>query len=101
MLDAEQFLYWCHRLNLSERAENLIPKQVRSSAPTRRVQGGRGNVAGRFPSRKMGVTIQFEAPRMSWRASANSNSNTTPTCWSITTRCPPSRSPTAAQAGGD
>ncbi|MDQ3133372.1 MAG: hypothetical protein M3Q76_01010 [Acidobacteriota bacterium] len=25
------------------------------------MQGRRGNVAGRFPSRKMGVTIQFES----------------------------------------
>ncbi len=60
MLDAEQLLHWCQGLNLTERAESLI-QQVRSSAPTRHVQGGRGNVAGRFPSRKMGVTIQFES----------------------------------------
>lgn len=29
--------------------------------PTRRVGGGRDNVSGRYPSRKMGLTIQFQS----------------------------------------
>jgi putative transposase len=56
----DQFLHWRRKLNLSERAENLI-QQIRSSNPARLVQSGRGNVSGRYPSRKMGVTIQFES----------------------------------------
>ena len=60
MLDSEQLLHWCRRLSLSDRAEAVI-HQVRSSAPSRHVQGGRGNVSGRYPSRKMGITIQFES----------------------------------------
>lgn len=60
MLDSEQFLHWCRKLNLTERAESVV-RQIRSSAPARRVGGGRGNVSGRYPSRKMGVTIQFES----------------------------------------
>jgi putative transposase len=60
MLEQDQFLHWLRKLNLSERAESLI-QQIRSSNPTRLVQSGRGNVSGRYPSRKMGVTIQFES----------------------------------------
>jgi hypothetical protein len=39
---------------------------VRYEPPTlpRRVGGGRRNVCGRYPSRKMGVTIQFESHRV-------------------------------------
>ena len=37
---------------------------IRSSGPSRRVGGGRSNVSGRYPSRKMGVTIQFESHRV-------------------------------------
>jgi hypothetical protein len=60
VFEQDQFLYWLRKLNLSERAENLI-QQIRSSNPARLVQSGRGNVSGRYPSRKMGVTIQFES----------------------------------------
>ena len=60
MFEQDQFLHWRRRLNLTERAENLI-QQIRSSNPARLVQSGRGNVSGRYPSRKMGVTIQFES----------------------------------------
>src|SRR3974390_3379474 len=37
---------------------------IRSSGPSRRVGGGRSNVSGRYPSRKMGATIQFESHRV-------------------------------------
>ena len=60
MFEQDQFLNWRRKLNLTERAENLI-QQIRSSNPARLVQSGRGNVSGRYPSRKMGVTIQFES----------------------------------------
>ncbi|MGO9274112.1 MAG: Mu transposase C-terminal domain-containing protein [Terriglobia bacterium] len=37
---------------------------MRSSDPSRLVGGGGRNVSGRYPSRKMGVTIQFESHRV-------------------------------------
>ena len=60
MFEQDQFIHWCRKLNFTERAEGLI-QQIRSSGPARLVQSGRGNVCGRYPSRKMGVTIQFES----------------------------------------
>ena len=62
MLDQQQLKEWARRLNLSEQAESII-YQIRSSPPARRVGGGVGNVCGRYPSQKMGVTIQFESHR--------------------------------------
>lgn len=60
MLDDQQLLDWCRRLELGEKAQIMI-QQIRSSEPARRVQGRRGNVRGCFPSRKMGHTIQYES----------------------------------------
>jgi putative transposase len=60
MLTSEQFRDWCIKLNLSEQAQQQI-QQIRSSPPSRRVQSRAGNVSGRYPSQKMGVTIQFES----------------------------------------
>lgn len=34
---------------------------IRRSPPVRRVAGGRGNIHSRYPSRKMGMTIQFKS----------------------------------------
>jgi putative transposase len=63
MLSGEEFLQWCGRLSLSPEARQAV-ERVRSAGPTRRVGGGRDNVSGRYPSRKMGVTIQFESHRV-------------------------------------
>jgi putative transposase len=63
MLRPEQLAAWYERLNLSLEARSVIDR-VRSSGPARRVGGGRRNVSGRYPSRKMGVTIQFESHRV-------------------------------------
>ena len=63
MLSSEGFLQWCGRLSLSHEARQAV-ERVRSAGPTRRVGGGRENVSGRYPSRKMGVTIQFESHRV-------------------------------------
>jgi len=62
MLDENSFDNWCRSLGLSQAARAAIV-YVRSSPPSRRVQSGRGNVCGNYPSRKMGVTIQFESHR--------------------------------------
>ncbi len=63
MLGNEEFLLWSRRLSLSQEAQTAIAK-IRSANPARRVGGGRKNVSGRYPSRKMGVTIQFESHRV-------------------------------------
>lgn len=62
MLTQEEFELWRRRLNFSEAAIKVV-EQIRSSQPSRLVGGGKKNVAGRYPSRKMGVTIQFESHR--------------------------------------
>src|SRR5579859_6189577 len=63
MLTENDLTAWCARLNLNEQAHEIID-QVRSSEPARRVGGGRSNVSGFYPSRKMGKTIQFESHRV-------------------------------------
>jgi putative transposase len=63
MLNEADFLSWCGRLALAETTRAVI-SDIRSRNPTRRVGGGRDNVSGRYPSRKMGLTIQFESHRV-------------------------------------
>jgi len=45
---------------MSARTRSVID-HIRSSDPSRLVGGGKRNVSGRYPSEKMGVTIQFES----------------------------------------
>ena len=63
MLENEDLLAWFQRLRLPEGARAII-NQIRSSEPARRVGGGKQNVSGRYPSKKMGVIIQFESHRV-------------------------------------
>jgi putative transposase len=63
MLSEPDFAAWTTRLDLSEQAQSVVA-HIRHSDPARRVGGGRSNVTGRYPSRKMGVTIQFESHRL-------------------------------------
>jgi transposase InsO family protein len=60
MMSQDELASWHERANLSLAARSLIDR-IRSSQPVRRVGSGRSNVCGRYPSRKMGVTIQFES----------------------------------------
>ena len=60
MLNEADVLGWCARLGLTEEARATVAA-VRSLNPSRRVGGGGRNVSGRYPSRKMGMTIQFES----------------------------------------
>jgi putative transposase len=60
MLTSSEFHQWCHKLQLPAATCDLIAR-IRFSPPARRVQGRVGNVSGFYPSRKMGVTIQFES----------------------------------------
>ena len=60
MLSQLEFNSWCSRNNLSIEAKEEISK-IRASQPARKVGGGLKNVCGQYPSRKMGVSIQFES----------------------------------------
>lgn len=63
MLSPEAFETWCKGIEIAPYARALMD-QIRKSDPARRVGCGRSNVCGRYPSRKMGVTIQFESHRV-------------------------------------
>jgi putative transposase len=63
MLSDEAFEHWCQGLALPEQTKALIA-HIRASPPARRVQSAAGNVSGRYPSKKMGVSIQFESHRL-------------------------------------
>lgn len=63
MLSQDELTLWYDRLRLPAEARTIIG-HIRSSGPARRVGGGRRNVTGRYPSKKMGVTIQFESHRV-------------------------------------
>lgn len=63
MLNHDDLLLWFRRNRLTERAQ-LTVNQIRFSGPSRRVGGGSNNVCGRYPSRKMRGTIQFESHRV-------------------------------------
>jgi hypothetical protein len=60
MFQKTEFDSWCRSLGLSSETVALI-ESIRSSQPVRAARSSAGNVTGRFPSRKMGVTIQFES----------------------------------------
>jgi putative transposase len=62
MLEKE-FASWCQKLFLSPEAVNLI-ETIRTAPPSRRVRGRAGNVSGTYPSKKMGLTIQFESHKV-------------------------------------
>lgn len=60
MLSDTELRELCQRLGLSQEARAIIDN-VRSSRPSRPVQSGAGNVTYRYPSHKMGGTIQAES----------------------------------------
>lgn len=60
MLTSAEFQHWCQALQLPASTCRLIAS-LRAAPPSRRVQGRAQNVSGTYPSRKMGVTIQFES----------------------------------------
>lgn len=62
MLNDHEMVHLCRRLGLSPQAQSVI-QTIRSSPPARRVQSAAGNVSVRYPSRKMGLTIQAESHR--------------------------------------
>ncbi|MGH9447931.1 MAG: hypothetical protein ACRD3O_19745, partial [Terriglobia bacterium] len=63
MLKNDDLLAWFQKLDFPKDTCSVI-NHIRSIGPSRRVGGGRSNVAGRYPSKKMGVSIQFESHRV-------------------------------------
>lgn len=63
MFKSNEFEQWYNDLSLSQDAINVI-KRIRENDPSRRVGGGRKNVVGAYPSKKMGVSIQFESHKL-------------------------------------
>ena len=63
MLDSQQLDILCRKLGVTESGRKLIDS-IRESSPVRRVGGGRSNICVRFPSQKMGVTIQAESHKV-------------------------------------
>lgn len=63
MLDSEGLQFWLERNQIPETTRSVI-EAIRTSPPSRRVGGGSSNVCGRYPSKKMGATIQFESHRV-------------------------------------
>ncbi len=59
-LTDEEFSAWCQRNHIAPATEMSL-QRIRSSPPARRVRGRASNVSGRYPSVKMGVSIQFES----------------------------------------
>ncbi len=59
MLTEAEFQHWRRRRALSSAAQAAVA-HIRAAPPSRRVRSTAGNVSGRYPSRKMGLTIQFE-----------------------------------------
>ncbi len=66
MMTDSEFEQWCQRLELSSQARQEI-ERIRGSEPSRRTAGGRKSVSGRYPSSKMGFTIQFESHKVELR----------------------------------
>lgn len=62
MLDSNALNHWFEKLQVSQPARSLI-EMIRTTSPSRNVYGGRSNVCGRYPSKKMGHTVQFESHR--------------------------------------
>jgi putative transposase len=87
MLSESGLSAWYSRLHISSQARS-VNDQVRSSQPARQVGGGSRNVSGRYPSRKMGFTIQFESHRVELAGIYEMEHDHR--CWSSTTNRLPS-----------
>lgn len=60
MLTDTELAAWAQRCGIGGEALAIV-RAIRSSPPRRRVRSGRRNVPGHYPSRKMGLSIQFES----------------------------------------
>lgn len=66
-MDEIQFESWCRKNNISNKGQSII-EQIRLSEPVRSVSSRKNNVSGKYPSKKMGLTIQFESSTVEFSA---------------------------------
>src|SRR6266568_7957454 len=59
-LSDEEFRSWCQRNTIDPPTQAYI-QRLRESEPERKVQSRASNLSGRYPSVKMGFSIQFES----------------------------------------
>jgi len=59
-LTDEEFHTWCQRNKIEPETAPYI-QRLRTTPPERKVRGRASNVSGRYPSQKMGFSIQFES----------------------------------------
>ncbi len=59
----EEFNQWCINQSVKASARQEI-ERIRNTLPSRSVGSRCKNVSGRYPSRKMGTTIQFESHKV-------------------------------------
>ncbi len=59
-LTDEEFHAWCQRNKIEPETATYI-QRLRTASPERQVRGRASNVSGRYPSQKMGFSIQFES----------------------------------------
>lgn len=64
MLSEYEFLLWCEKNNVSVRTMEYINKNIRFAQPARSVGGGGMSLSGKYPSKKMGVSIQWESGKV-------------------------------------
>lgn len=60
MLTNEEFQAWYETNRMSPETQAYL-QRLRTSQPVRHVRSGVSNITGRYPSVKMGRTIQFES----------------------------------------
>ncbi|WP_010647452.1 TnsA endonuclease N-terminal domain-containing protein [Oceanobacillus massiliensis] len=64
ILDEIEFLSWCENNKISKDTQDYINKNIRISLPARSVGGGGRSPSGKYPSKKMGVYIQWESKKV-------------------------------------
>ncbi len=60
-LTDEEFRAWCQRNKIEPETAAYFQRIRTADRPARKVRGRRSNVSGRYPSQKMGFSIQFES----------------------------------------
>lgn len=66
----EEFSAWCQQHQIPPETERYL-QRIRSSPPAHRVRGRASNVSGRYPSIKMGVSIQWQPSILSTAISSS------------------------------
>lgn len=61
MLSELEFLSWCEKNKFSKSTQDYINNNIRYTQPVRSVGSGRKSTPGKYPSKKMGVYIQWES----------------------------------------